>query len=62
MIGGERMKTFIVYMPYLAAALRKKGFKIIEVIPNEKKPQYDAYVFENTPELQEAFSSLAKKR
>ena len=40
--------TFIVYMPKIAAALRKRGFKILEVIPNEKKPQFDAYVFEDS--------------
>lgn len=56
------MKTFTVYMPYFAAELRKKGFKIIKVVPNEKKPQFDAYIFEDTPELQRAFSALQKKQ
>ena len=42
------MKTFVVYMPRIAVELRKKGFKILKVIPNEKKPQYDAYIFEDS--------------
>lgn len=56
------MKTFIVYMPRLAAELRRQGFKIIETIPNEKKLQYDAYVFEDSPELQAAFSLIVRRK
>ena len=46
-------------MPRIAAALRELGFKIIKVSPNIKKPQYNVYWFENTPELHEALP-LAK--
>lgn len=55
-------KTFTVYMPRIAVELRKKGFKIIEVVPNERKPQYDAYVFEDTPAFQAAFTTIMKNR
>ena len=54
--------TFIVYMPKIAAALRRQGFQILEVIPNEKKPQYDAYVFEDCPEFRKAFSNIVKQK
>lgn len=47
-------ELYIVYMPRLAAALRSLGFKIIKVTPNIKKPQFDVYWFENTPELRAA--------
>ena len=47
-------KLYIVYMPHLAAALRVLGFKIIKVTPNIKKPQFDVYWFEDTPELRAA--------
>lgn len=47
-------KLYIIYMPRLAAALRSLGFKIIKVTPNIKKPQFDVYWFENTPELRAA--------
>ena len=56
------MNTFIVYMPKIAAALRRQGFKILEVIPNEKKPQFDAYVFEDNPNFREAFSKIVKNK
>lgn len=47
-------KLYIVYMPRLAAALRDMGFKIIKVSANIKKPQFDVYWFEDTPELRAA--------
>ena len=50
---------YIVYMPRLAAALRDLGFKIIKVSANIKKPQFDVYWFEDTPELRKAIP-LAK--
>lgn len=53
-------KLYIIYMPRIAAALRDMGFKIIKVTSNIKKPQYDVYWFENTPELHAAIP-LAKK-
>ena len=52
-------ELYIIYMPRIAAALRELGFKIIKVSPNIKKPQYNVYWFENTPELHEALP-LAK--
>lgn len=54
------IKTYTVYMPRIAAALRIKGFKIIKVIPNEKKPQYDAFVFLDTPDFRKAFEEIVK--
>ena len=47
-------KLYIVYMPRLAAALRDMGFKIIKVSANIKKPQFDVYWFEDTPEFRAA--------
>lgn len=55
------METKIIYTRRMAYELRKKGFKIIKVIPDENKPQFDNYVFINTPELQEAMSEYTKK-
>lgn len=55
-------KTFIVYMPRIAAELRKKGFQILEVIPNIKKPQFDAYVFEDCPDFRKAFSEIVNHK
>ena len=41
-------------MPRVAAALRELGFKIVKVSPNQKKPQYDVYWFEDTTEFRAA--------
>lgn len=45
---------YIIYMPRVAAALRELGFKIVKVSPNQKKPQYDVYWFEDTAEFRAA--------
>lgn len=54
-------KLYIVYMPRVAAALREMGFKLIKVTPNNKKPQYDVYWFEDTPELRASFPEAVKR-
>ena len=60
-LGGiMEIKTYTIYMPRIAAALRKKGFQILKVIPNEKKPQYDAYVFKDCPDFRKAFEEIVK--
>ena len=37
------------------------GFKIIDVGINEKYPQFDTYIFENTEELNKTIYELTKK-
>lgn len=54
-------KTFIVYMPKIANALIKEGFEVLEVIPNPKKPQYNAFVFEATQDFLKVFTQIANK-
>jgi hypothetical protein len=49
----------VIYTRKMAYELRKMGFKIIRVIPDEKKPYFDNYVFEDSPELQEAMRQLS---
>jgi predicted CoA-binding protein len=49
-------------MPRVARALQEKGFKIIKVKPNDKKPQYSVYMFEDTPAFQEALSEILSNR
>ena len=48
-------------MPRVAAALREMGFKLIKVTPNNRKPQYDVYWFEDTPELRASFPEAVKR-
>ena len=49
---GNRL--YIIYMPRVAAALRDLGFKLIKTTANTRKPQYDVYWFEDTPEFRQA--------
>ena len=37
------------------------GFKIIDVGINEKYPQFDTYIFENTEEINEIIHKLTNK-
>lgn len=50
----------VIYTRKMAYELRKMGFKIIRVIPDEKKPYFDNYVFEDSLELQEAMRQLSQ--
>lgn len=54
-------KEFIIYTRRIAYQLRLQGFKIIRTEVNPNFPQYDTYVFENSPELQKAFLALVQK-
>ena len=45
------MKTKAVRSQRIAWLLRKEGFKIIDVVPNRRRPNLDVYIFEATPEL-----------
>lgn len=57
----EENNLYIVYMPRIAAALREMGFKLIKVTPNNRKPQYDVYWFEDTPALRSAFPEAVRR-
>ena len=54
-------KLYVIYMPRVAAALRELGFSIVKVTPNIRKPQYDVYWFEDTPELHNAIPLAVEK-
>ena len=41
-------ETKRIYTKSVALELRKRGFKIIRTEPNENKPEFDVYVFEET--------------
>ena len=53
---------YTIYARWLAYELRKQGFRIIRTEPNEQKPQYDTYIFENSEDLQIAISYLTRTR
>ena len=55
------MNEKIIYSKWLAYELRKLGFKIIRTDINPNFPQYDIYIFEDTPDFQKAFIDLSTK-
>lgn len=55
------MKEKIIYMPWIAAKLREQGFELLRTGVNPHKPQFDTYIFEETPELLEALTRITKQ-
>lgn len=57
----SNLKEKVIYMPWVAAQLRKQGFPIVRVEVNPNKPQFDCYVFEETEELIAAFTKITNR-
>lgn len=55
-------KYFKCFSSKAAGYLRRHGFKIIGTEINRIKPQYDVFLFEDTPELRAAFDQYQKER
>lgn len=53
--------TKTIYMPWIAVKLREKGFEIIKVKPNPRKPQFDCYEFQESEELETAITEIMKQ-
>ena len=51
-----------IYTKSVALELRKRGFKIIRTEPNENKPEFDVYVFEETENLRKALTEITTSR
>lgn len=56
------MNEKIIYSKWLAYELRKLGFKIIRTDINPNFPQFDVYVFEDSPRLLQEMSRLTAER
>ena len=54
--------TYTIYTKWVAFELCKLGFRIISVGTNDNHPNYETYVFEDTPELQSAITSITSTR
>ena len=48
------MKTIRIYSKRLAEYLTTRDFKILKVVQDISKPNFSNWIFESTPELQEA--------
>lgn len=56
------MKIKKIFTLWLATELRDRGFYILKVEPNTKKPWLKVYIFEETPQLLAALSEITAKR
>ena len=54
------MEEKIIYTAWVAAELRRRGFKIIRVEVNPNKPQFDCYVFKATEEFFKALTEITR--
>lgn len=51
-------KNKIIYSLRVNLALIEAGFMPINVMPNPKFPKYDCWIFEYTPEFEEALNKV----
>jgi hypothetical protein len=56
------MTEKIIYTKWVAYELRKLGFPIVRVDVNPNKPQFDCYIFAETPELINALLVITNKK
>lgn len=50
-----------IYTRKLAYLLRQKGFEIIKTEINKNHPQFDVYLFTDTPSFRAALTTLTAK-
>lgn len=51
-----------IYTKKIALELRKQGFYIFGVEPNETFPQFNVYLFKDSPAFREALTKLTQRR
>lgn len=56
------MALYPIFMAQIAFKLEKRGFKLIKIAPNKKKPEYNVYYFEDTLELHQALIEITQRR
>jgi hypothetical protein len=54
-------KTKVIFSKWVAYELRKQGFQILRVEINPNKPEFDCWVFEETPEMLKALTRITNK-
>ena len=59
---SNKPKLYTVYSKKVAYQLRELGFKIVEMGINKNYPQFDTYLFIDTPEFQMALSNISNKK
>ena len=54
-------KNVPVYTLKKMMPLVRKGFDVVNTVPNNENPNFCVFMFENTPELHEALKSTMRK-
>lgn len=52
------MNLYAIFMPKIARALELRGFPVVKMAPNYKRPQFWVYYFEDSVELRQALSEI----
>ena len=55
------MNLYPIFSRRIVIELEKRGFKVIKIAPNRKKPPLKVYYFEETAELRQAAQELISK-
>lgn len=53
---------YTIYTKDLAYRLRERGFQIVKTGINKNYPQFDTYIFKNSPALQNAIHEITNKK
>jgi hypothetical protein len=56
------MALYPIFMRRVAFRLEMRGFKVIKISPNKKKPQFNVYYFEDTKELHDALFEVTRDK
>lgn len=56
------MITYAIHSSRISRELQNRGFVLIKVEPNKKKPQFSVYHFEDTVELQSTLTEIIQRK
>jgi len=56
------MKLYPIFMRRVAFRLEMRGFKVIKIEENKRKPQHNVYYFEDTLELHNALFEVTRNK
>lgn len=54
-------KYYTIYTKEIAYKLREAGYKIVKTGINKNHPQYDTYIFENSPAFRSELQRITAK-
>lgn len=53
------MKTVRIYTRRMALFIKSKGLNEIDIVPDEKKPNFSNWIFKDTKELRDAMAEYS---